>query len=707
MLGPDIRLVLVVAPAGYGKTTALSQWANSSDHYVGWAQLDEADNDPVHLLRSIALGVQQPQLAGRLRTSPPDTALDTATLPLVSFLRGLDRPAVIVLDDLQRIRRSAALDLLVTLAAKLPHGCRVVAASRRRPRMKLGRLRSQGQFAEFGPADLAFSPAEARGLLDQVEVDLGDEAVQALLEHTEGWPAGMYLAALSLAGTPDPLAAVGEIAGSSRYIVDYFRDEVLIEQSAQTVRFLLRTAALEEMSASLCDAVLDTTGSRAWLSEIEALNLFVVPQDERGEWYRYHRLFTEMLLSELRRREPGEELRIRRRAAAWFERQGLPEQAIGYAIAAQDDAAAARLITVYAQPLTSDGRVEQVRTWLEALGESVLQGYPPLAAMGAWVWAAVGDAPRAQRSLRIAESGTFDGKLPDGSASLTSAVARARAALAPYGVDAMVADAKQTLDLEPPGSPWHTAAAMLYGVACLLTGSRDEARKALERAARLGRKGERASVAFALAQQSLLAADDGDWSTAAACATESRQLMEAGGLQASLPGLLTPLACGRVALHRGDTQAAWTDTADALRLYRSPSPVAFPWLAAQAAIILGRILLDLGDEAAAQLRATEAARHLDSLLTEGVLREEYRQLLADLDRARSRSQALDATDLTKAELRVLQLLPTHLSLAEIAQELVISRNTVKSQVAAIYRKLNVANRTDAVHKGYQTGLLDR
>jgi LuxR family maltose regulon positive regulatory protein len=250
-------------------------------------------------------------------------------------------------------------------------------------------------------------------------------------------------------------------------------------------------------------------------------------------------------------------------------------------------------------------------------------------------------------------------------------------------------------------------AGLLYGVACLLTGSPDQAAKAFEQAARLGREGQRPGVSFALAQESLLAADNGDWATAAACATESRQLMDAAGLQDYMPSLLTYAACARVALHRADAEAAWKDTVHALRLYRRPSPVAFPWLAAQLAIILGRILLDLGDEQAARLRAAEAARHLASLPTEGVLREQHRQLLADLDRARSRSRALETANLTKAELRILQLLPTHLSLREIAQELVISRNTVKSQVGAIYRKLSVANRTEAVRKCYETGLLDR
>jgi LuxR family maltose regulon positive regulatory protein len=726
----DVPFVLVVAPPGYGKTTALNQWAHSSDHLFGWVQLDEVDNDPPRLLRDIALALQgMPGMqgmpaadngAGRALVSRDDRVTLTR---LVAFLRALDKPTVLILDDLQRIRRSAAFDLMSVLVASLPRGCHLVAASQRLPRMRLGLLRSQGSCVELGPADLAFTPDEASELLNRVGVGLPDESVPALVRRTEGWPVGLYLAALSLVGRPDPVAAAAELAGDDRYIHDYFREEVLIRQSAETVRFLLHTSVLDQMSGPLCDAVLHTTGSAAWLSEIQALNLFIVPQgkqgkqgkrgeqdDEQDEWYRYHRLFAEMLLSELRRREPGEELRIRRRAGRWFEQQGLPEQAIAYAIAGKDGMTAARLIATYAQQIYNGDAAKQgtkqITSWLKALGEAYLWRYPPLAVTAAWVWAVAGDAPRAQRSLRIAESGTFAGKLPDESASLTAAVARIRAALAPFGVGHMLTDAKIAVELEPPGSPWHTNATVLYGAACLLTGSLEEAAMSFERAARLGGVRQRSGASFALAQQSLLAADLGIWSTAEACARDSRELMEAGNLGDDMVGLLVYAACARVAQHKGDTKAARRDTADALRIYGHPSPVALPWLAAQSALILGRLLIDLGDEPAARLKAAEAGRFLAAILSEGLLHEQRQQLMADLDAARTRARSMDGASLTRAELRILNLLPTHLSLSEIAHDLVISRNTVKSQVAAIYRKLGVVNRTEAVRKGHELDLID-
>jgi LuxR family transcriptional regulator, maltose regulon positive regulatory protein len=708
-IGDDVSLVLVVAPGGYGKTTALAQWVKADDRPAGWIQLEEADNDPTTLARDIASAVAEAQGLGHecraALSAIADAGEGGAVAELIKFLRTMDKPALLVLDDLSHVRRSVALDMVVSVATNLPAGWQVAVASQRRSRLRVGRLRSQGRVVEFGPKDLAFSTTEAREVLLGLGLALPDATVQAIVTHTEGWPAGVCLAALSMAGRPDPAAAADELTGDSRYIVDYFRDEVLTRESAEAVRFLLRTSVLDRFCGSLCDAVLDTTGSATRLHEIEALNLFMVPEDSQGQWYRYHRLFREMLQSQLRSREPGEERRIRLRASAWYESHEAPEQAIVYAVAAGDDARAARLITAHTQQLHAAGGMSRVRSWLDALDEDVVRSYPPLAAIATWIWALTGDAARAQWSLRAAESGSFDGPLPDGSASLTSAVHRARAALAPDGIEAMRADGRRAVELEPPGSPWHTMAALLYGCACVFAGARDEAVQEFERAARLGRQNATPGASFALAQRALLAAEEGDWTTAAACAEDSRRLVDSAGLQTSLSSLTTYLANARVALHRGDAPAALTATAGAQRLYRRPSPVAFPWLGAQTAILMGRTLLDLGDQPAAEVKATDAGRHLALLPVAGALRDQLHGLLVDLERARSRTEAAEGVNLSAAELRILPLLPTYLSLGDIARELEISRNTVKTEVAAIYRKLDVKNRKEAVRRALDIGLL--
>ena len=235
--------------------------------------------------------------------------------------------------------------------------------------------------------------------------------------------------------------------------------------------------------------------------------------------------------------------------------------------------------------------------------------------------------------------------MPDGSASLESAVLRARASLAPNGLAAMRADAERAVALEPPGSPWHTMASLLHGSACLLLGDRDDAVQEFERAARLGREDARPGSSFALGQLALLAVDEGDWPTAASCAYDARALIDSAGLETSVTSLPAYAACALVALHRGNVQAARIDAAVALRLYRRPSPVAFPWLAAQMAIRLGRLLLEFDDPAGAQRKAIDAGRYLPLLGTATVLTEQHHQLVAELDRVRTRVVS-DGTTLT-------------------------------------------------------------
>jgi LuxR family maltose regulon positive regulatory protein len=706
-IGPEVRLVQVVAPPGYGKTTALAQWAGADGRRFGWVQLDDSDNDPAILLADIAAaalgdrcdGELSPVLAGVKEGRTAEAAGELARL------LGTAEAGVLVLDDLHVLRRSASLQVVVVLAAALPPDWLLATASQRRPRMDTGRLRSHGQLVEFGPVDLAFDAKEAGDLLGRLGISLTDAEVRRIVAHTEGWPAGVYLAGLSLVGRPDPAQAAAQITGSSRYIVDYFLEEVLTRQSVPTVRFLLRTSVLDRMCGSLCDAVLDSTGSAAWLTEIQALNLFIVPEDDEGKWYRYHRLFAEMLQFELRRREPDEEYRVRRRASTWYEDQGRPDEAIRYALAGRDQAGAGRMIAAYAQRFNSEGRMPLIRDWLDALDEQVVPTYPPLAAMAAWVWALTGDGPRALWALRLAESASHHGPMPDGSASLESAVRRARAGLAPHGLEVMRADAAEAVGLEPPGSLWHTMAALLLGTADMLLGHREAAVQELERGARLGRDSARPGASFALAQRALLAVDEGDWPTATACAHDARALVDSAGLQTALTSLPMYVASAEVQLHRGNAQLAGIDTAAALRLYRRPSPSAFPWLGAQTAIRLGRLLLHLGDHTGAEVKAVEADRYLSLLGTAGVLHNQHLRLVDLLDGTPTRA-ATGGTSLTAAELRILPLLPTHLSLSEIARQLLLSRNTVKTQVAAIYRKLDASNRNEAVRRASDLGLLN-
>jgi LuxR family maltose regulon positive regulatory protein len=703
----DVNVLLITAGPGYGKSTLLGQWAAEDPRRFAIVHLEVSDRDPARLLRRIAAALH-PIIAlddALWRSLSAGDASALALVPrLIKAMRAHAEPVVIVLDDVHLIDGTPAGEVVVALGTTMPTGSHLAVASRSHPQLKLTRLRSQGRCAEFGARELAFAGDEASALLAATGVDLEPNTVHALVRQTEGWPAGLYLSALALRGRPDIPAEATTILNGNVYILDYFRDEVFSRQSSETMRLLMHTAALDQLSGDLCDAVLDRTGSAAWLAEIERRNLFLIPQDGHRRWYRYHRLFAEMLLSELRRREPGEDLRLRRRAASWYEQQDEPRRAVDIALASGDKVLAGRLLNKYGQRFFNIGQIGLMRGWLEAFDDEGLLAYPPLAVTATWVWAMSGDASRAQQCLRFAERSTFDGPPSDGSSSFTSGVAMIRAAVAPLGIDRMTGDAQTALDLEPPGSPWHALASLLLGIAHVLNGADEAGVRSLERAAHLGRR-QPSAASTALSQLSLLKAAAGDWTGAEDCADEARSLIERANLQDNMPTMLAYTARARVAVHHGRADLARRLVAVAMTYYVRPASAAFPWLAAQVALTLGRVLLDLGDVDAARLKVDEASRHLARLLTEGVLREQQRALAAELADHGSQPGLPNPMGLTEAELRVLQLLPTHLTLAEIGAKLYVSRNTIKAHAASIYHKLDTSTRAEAVQEATELGLL--
>jgi LuxR family maltose regulon positive regulatory protein len=704
-------LVVLVAPPGYGKTTVLGQWSDTDTRTFAWVSVEDADNDPIRLVQHIVTSLNRVEpVDDEVLTSLASRGASPAgvVVPrLLAWLAGRPGGRVLVLDDLHRLHNSVSLGVIEVLVTQLPPGWHLAVATRTRPRLDLALapLRRQRRYLELGAEDLAFSVQEAGTVLAEVGVDVPEEVVQALVRRTEGWPAGVYLTALALRDRRDE-AAVPPITGGDAHLGDYFRDKVLDRQEAETVRFLLRTAVLERMSGALCDAVLATSGSAARLEEIENSNLFVVRQDRRGEWYRYHHLFAEMLLSELRRREPGQELVLHRRAAAWFSEHELPEEAINHALAGRDVATAATLTTTYATPFAVAGRIATVRRWIEAMGDEGPEAYPPLAVIATWMWALEGEAAKAHQSLLTAESASFSGRPADGSASLESGIRIIRGAMAPLGIDQMLHDARRAVELEPPGSRWHPFATWILGSAELLHGDPDRAAKAFERTAYLGREGQRPAATMALAQLALLAAERDDWPGATAHTADAQELIRAGRLQDYPSSMLCYAASAKVATHQGDRQSALLKSGNALRLSSGgPRPVVFPWLTAQVAIVLGRIFLELEDVPAARVQVSEARGHLAGLASQGALRDQLERLARDVARRGGPADGVSVMTLTQAELRVLHLLPTHLTLAEIGRELDVSRSTVKTHVAAVYRKLHTRTRTDAVRRGRQLGLL--
>jgi LuxR family maltose regulon positive regulatory protein len=702
-------VVTLLAPAGYGKTTVLSQWAARAPDSFAWVTVDQADNDPVHLVRHIVRALQRLEpVQDEALTSLASRNASLREVLVPALLTWLDEHAgdrVLVLDDVDRLRNPDSLGVIDTLAHQLPPGWHLALASRTRPQLPVAPLRRQRRYLELGAQDLSFTVDEARTVLAGAGVLVSDDGLQSLIRRVEAWPAGIYLVALSLRAGSSP-ASASEVTGGAGRLGAYFRDNVLRREDADSVDFLLRSAVLERMSGPLCDAVLQTTGSAARLTAMKNANLFVVPQDQRGQWYRYHELFAELLRAELRARDPGAERDLHRRAATWFSEHGMFQDAIEHALAGQDVATAARLTSMCTQRLSNDGRIATVRRWIEAMDAAGPAAYPPLAVSASWVWALEGEAAKAQHSLLTAENASFEGRPSDGSFSLESGIRIIRGAMARLGVAQMLVDGRRAVELEPPGSPWHPVATWVLGSAELLHGDRQRAAKAFERTAFLGRAQQKPAACLALAQLSLLAAEDGDWAGAAARADQARDLIRAGRLEDHLASMPFYVASATLATHEGNRESALLNLGHAVRLHSvRPTAVAFPWVAAQVAIAVGRLLLELGDVSEARMKAGQARLHVAQLATQGALREQLQHLAKEVTRHRRTAGLASAMALTQGELRVLRLLPTHLNLAEIGVQLDLSRSTVKNHVAAIYRKLQTTSRAETVRRGRELGLL--
>ena len=383
-------LVLVCAPAGYGKTVALADWARRGQHPAGWLSLDAGDNDPARFWRHTVAALDQarPGIGDRvapLLGPPAPSSFEGLVTALINELAAQPAAdeALLVLDDYHVIGSQPVHDSLGFLLRHRPAGLCVVLASRSDPPLALARLRALGQLAEVRAAELRFTPGEAAALLQQVAagsgVALPDAAVAALAETTEGWAAGLQLAGLSLRGQHDVAAFVAAFTGSHRYVLDYLAGEVLERQSAQARTFLLETSVLERLSGPLCDAVTGRAGSQALLEQVERAGLFLVPLDEVRVWWRYHHLFADLLRARLQQEQPGRAAQLHHNAAAWYEQRGLADEAIMHAVAAGELTWAAGLVEQHFDAVFYlRGEGATIQRWISALPAELVRSRPRL-----------------------------------------------------------------------------------------------------------------------------------------------------------------------------------------------------------------------------------------------------------------------------------------------------------------------------------------
>jgi LuxR family maltose regulon positive regulatory protein len=697
-------VVGVTAPAGYGKSTLLAEWARAEDRPVAWVSLDRFDDDPAALLSVLASAY------GRISSGNADLIADMGGLGvsvlgraaprLASAFAASPRPFVLMLDDLHDVQLPSCHDVLGVVISGIPRGSQLVAASRSE-QPHLPRLRASGDALEFGARDLALDATGAQQIFSQAQVPLAPALAAAVTERTEGWPVGLYLAALIANESSDNALAV---TGDDRYVADYLYRESLVQQPEAVQRFLRRTAILDQLTGPLCDAILEQSDAHEQLRHLEATSLFLVPLDRRREWYRYHALFREFLLGELRRTEPDIIMKLHLRAADWYEATGSPALALEHLLATTERDRCVQLVTELALPTYNAGQMSTVQRWISALGGASIEDYPPLAVLAGWATVLTGQTTEAQRWAAVVDTGSFDDLVSlDGSASFESARAMLRAVMCAAGSDRMMADASFAVAEEPPWSPWRDTALALLAEAHLLAGDLDRARALFKESSALGATlGNTDTIVLSESELALLAIDRGQWREAAehlqlALATIDEHRMDDYALS-----VMAFVGAARLSLHRGDLTDTHRQLARAMRA-RPSCTFVLPWLAVHLRLQLAKVHVAMADATTAR----HLLREIDDVFLQrpslGVLLDEvseFRDHLASIAPTEA-----GRTPLSPAELRLLPYLQTHLTFPEIAGRLFVSHNTVRSQVGAIYRKLGASSRTDAVQHATAIGLL--
>ena len=548
---------------------------------------------------------------------------------------------------------------------------------------------------EFDAADLALDAAGAEQIFAQSSVTLTADAASEVARRTEGWPVGVHLAALIAADGHDDGVA---ITGDDRYIADYLYREALSTLPEEDQRFLRRTAVLDQLSGPLCDAVVGEPGSQARLQHLEASNLFLVPLDRRRQWYRYHGLFREFLMSELSRVEPDTVTGLHRRAAGWYEANGSSAMAIEHLLLAEERERCVQLVSRLFLPTFLAGQLSTVERWLSALGATAIEGCPPLAVLATWMAVYSGATAAAERWAAFVDDASSDVAQPDGSASFESARAMLRAAMCPDGPERMLADARTAVDQEPSWSPWRDTALNMYAEAHLLNGD-------TERAVTLFGEGVAASARLSStdprvvgeSELALLAMLRDQWDEAGRRVDVALAIVDQHRLSDYPTAALAFAAAARLAIHRGSRDLADRHLAAAMRV-RPLLTFLLPFAAVRVRLQLAMAYMAIADHSAAH----HLVREIDDILTVrpalGSLVDEVEALRASLVTT-SLLGTNAVSPLTPAELRLLPYLQTHLTAGDIADRLFVSINTINSQLASIYRKLGVSSRRDAVRVG--------
>jgi len=702
---PQVPLVGVFGPAGFGKTTLLAQWASMDRRAVAWLTLDEREADPTALLSYVAAAIDRAtglpgSVLGSVGVADP-ADWQTALSQLGAALATTREPLLIVLDDVERVGPGEPCEAIVALSALLPPGSQVALSSRRSDVFPVPRLVTAGLMTLIERDDLVLDDREAEELFRLIGRPLAADQAHDLNHALEGWAAGLYLSAMNQRSITE-LMPTDDALVAHRMVGEYVRSEIVGSMSPDRRDLVLRASAFDPFDAAMVGAILGIEGVDDVLRDVARTTPLLIELDVPGKWYRWHRLLRATLQAELAHREPDAPRALAELAAAWYERAGMLETAIDFAMQAGDAARVARSLPRLVESAWNEGRIETVLAWLDWFETQDGPGaYPRVAMLGSLIYGLVG---RSARALRWADLARVDqpSRIQDSDAGLAALV---RASMCRAGVARMADDAEMAVSLLPADSTWSPTARILLGVAIAIEGRRRSADVELAAATELASAADssptHAAIGFVF--RAALAMDRGDWTVAEALARQARTIALDGEVAEGAAGMAVDAMSARIAARRGALHQATADAVRAQRL-RANAGHAVPWLAIRARLDLAWALLALADPTAADTVLGEAEEVVGRDPAMGVLVEEIEELRGHLER--SIEGPAGASMLTLAELRLLPILATHRSLPEIAAQLNRSSNTIKTQAKSIYRKLEATSRSEAVDRARALGLLD-
>lgn len=702
----DRRITLIQAPAGYGKSSVLAQWAESDPlRRFGWLTLEATDNDPVLFVRYILFSLRAlvPGFADRAWGLLHGPQPDLDALVTLVLNGSLDIPVriALILDDYHVIVNPRCHELMQHFVDHLPRSMQVAFGTRTRPPLSLSKFETSGLGLTIDATALLFSSEETKEALYKAGNRPGREAVAHVQDLSEGWPAAVHLYATSV----DPISIGKDSPGGVTAVNSYLMEEMLNHFSAGERADLAKWSILRHLNGDLCDRVADRTDSAKHLRQLSQANLLLMPLDTRGNCYRFHDLLIDALQREFAEHPPEQQRAAHRLAMEWWVENDDIAQAIHHALEAGEHQSAAELLCANWFEYMLNGLLETVSDWIGRFPAEALLAYPPILIASAWIMAFSGNVKETHRFAAKARELSFDGPMLDGTTSYASALAILQSGLGHDGMKDSSKHAEIAYQIEPFGSEWRPLAAALAGVTRFGLGRYDDARIALTEAAQT-LAGEDGVATYARGQLALLELHQGNWAEGSRQAELACEQIE----ESNLDDLLSS---GAAKTASAAANAHFEYRASALERIRSVASIqqvlsdAIPFDAFQINLVAAETYLLLGDYGSARIHARAASSRLEAFGDAGIFEErlaEVQRVVVSKGDAADRSEA-EPNTLTDRELQVLVLLQSDLSVREIGRALYVSRNTAKSHVANLYRKLGVTTRTAAIARGRQLDLI--